>query len=165
MLWVPEGFPGAGNLTVFNNGGDRGFSSVLEIAPPLRPDGSYPSPSDGPWGPAEPVWSYVAPEPESFFAPFISGAHRLAGGNTFVCSGPQGRFFEVTPDGRVVWEYRNPYHGEVPGWHPPGTEKVPYASFRATKVPPDHPALAGRDLRPMSPQPAPYRLPLDGDAR
>ena len=45
------------------------------------------------------------------------------------------------------------------GWHPPGTEKVPYGVFRATKVPPDHPALRGRELRPLVPQPAPYQLP------
>jgi hypothetical protein len=105
------------------------------------------------------VWTYQADERESFQAPFISGAHRLENGNTFVCSGPQGRFFEVTPAGEVVWEYRNPFHGDVPGWHPATVEKVPYASFRATKIPPDHPGLAGRDLRPLDPQPAPYELP------
>ena len=38
-------------------------------------------------------------------------------------------------------------------------EKVPFASFRATKIPPDHPALAGRDLKPLDPQPEPYQLP------
>jgi hypothetical protein len=159
VLWIPDGRPNAGNLTVFNNGDDRGWSSVMEIEPPLEADGSYTLAEGEPWGPREPRWTYTAPERESFFAPFISGAHRLENGNTFICSGPQGWFFEVTPEGRVVWEYRNPYHGGVPGWHPPGTERVPYASFRSTKIPPDHPALVGRDLKPLDPQPEPYELP------
>jgi hypothetical protein len=159
VLWIPDGWPNGGNLTVFNNGGDRGWSSVMEIEPPLEDDGSYALGPDQPWGPPTPRWTYVAPERASFYAPFISGAHRLANGNTFICSGPQGWFFEVTPGGEIVWEYRNPYHGGVPGWHPPATKDVPYASFRATKIPPDHPALVGRDLRPLDPQPEPYRLP------
>jgi hypothetical protein len=101
ILWIPEGWPNAGNLTVFNNGEGRPdgeYSSVLEWTPPIEPDGNYTLPEQGPFGPAEVAWSYVAEEPESFFAPFVSGAHRLANGNTFVCSGPQGRFFEVTPE-------------------------------------------------------------------
>jgi hypothetical protein len=159
VLWIPDDWPNGGNLTVFNNGGDRGWSSVMEIEPPLEDDGSYTLDPDQPWGPPTPRWTYVAPERASFYAPFISGAHRLANGNTFICSGPQGWFFEVTPGGEVVWEYRNPYHGGVPGWHPPATKDVPYASFRATKISPDHPALVGRDLRPLDPQPEPYRLP------
>ncbi len=32
----------------------------------------------------------------------ISGAHRLPNGNAMICSGPQGRFFEVTPKGEIV---------------------------------------------------------------
>jgi hypothetical protein len=159
VLWIPFGLPNAGNLTVFNNGGDRGWSSVVEIEPPLEADGSYRLDPGMPWGPPEPRWTYEATDRTSFFAPFISGAHRLANGNTFICSGPQGWFFEVTPAGEVVWEYRNPYHGGVPGWHPPGTERVPFASFRATKISPDHPALVGRELAPLEPQPERYHLP------
>ena len=62
-------------------------------------------------------WEYTAPDRESFFADFISGAHRLPNGNTFVCSGPRGRFFEVTANGETVWEYQNPYTGNAPNPH------------------------------------------------
>ena len=51
------------------------------------------------------VWQYTATPPESFFAPIISGAQRLASGNTLVTSGPTGHFFEVTSDGQTVWSY------------------------------------------------------------
>jgi hypothetical protein len=146
VLWVPEGRAGAGHLTVFNNGEGRPdgpYSSVLEWAPPVEEDGSYSLPEGQAFGPQEVAWSYVADDRESFFAPFVSGAHRLENGNTFVCEGPQGRFLEVTRAGEVVWEYRNPFHGEVAGWVPEGTEQFLYAVFRATKIAADHPGLAG----------------------
>ena len=134
-------------------------SSVVEIAPPADEEGRYVLVDGEEWGPQQPNWTYQAEDRHSFFAPFISGAHRLQNGNTFVCSGPQGRFFELTPAGEIVWEYRNPYHGDVPGWNPAGAEQVPYGSYRATKLPADHPGLGGRTLRPLDPQPPEYELP------
>ena len=47
----------------------------------------------------------------SFFSPYISNAQRLPNGNTLINEGWFGRFFEVTPEGGVVWEYINPYFG------------------------------------------------------
>ncbi len=162
VQWIPPGFERAGNLTMFNNGGGRPggeeWSSVLEIEPPLEADGSYrlADVATEPFGPAEPAWIW---EDRKLFSPFISGAHRLASGNTLICFGPQGRFLEVNPAGEIVWRYRSPYHGEVPGWNPPGTEDFPYAAFRVTNIPADHAGLTGRDLEPMDPQPPVYQPP------
>jgi hypothetical protein len=162
-LWIPDGWPNAGNVTVFNNGGGRSdgdWSSVVEIGPPLAEDGTYSIAEGQPFGPAAPVWTYAAaPDRHGFFAAFVSGAHRLPGGNTFVCSGPQGRFFEVTPAGNIVWEYRGPFHGELAIWQPELASKLPYGSFRAIKIPSDHPALSGRALVPLDPQPPSYVPP------
>jgi hypothetical protein len=158
-LWIPDGWSNAGNVTVFNNGGGRSdgdWSSVVEIVTPIDKDGAYPLADGAPFGPAAPVWTYADPDKHSFFAPFVSGAHRLAGGNTFVCSGPQGRYFEVTPEGNIVWEYRAPFRGELKIWQPALAGKLPYASFRAIKIPTDHPGLAGRNLAPLDPQPKSY---------
>jgi len=162
VMWIPEDWEHAGNLTVFNNGGERpdgNYSSVVEWTPPLEEDGSHTLTEGEPFGPEEAVWRYLAEDRESFFAPFVSGAHRLENGNTFICSGPQGRIFEVTRDGEIVWEYRNPYHGEVDAWTPGGTEGLYYALFRATKLPPDHAGLAGRELSPLEPQPPTFEPP------
>jgi hypothetical protein len=150
--WIPEGFPGAGNLTIFNNGTGRpggDHSSVIEIDPPSAADGCYSLGSEGRFGPQRPVWEHAAPERRSFFADFISGAQRLPNGNTLVCSGPEGRFFEVTSKGQIVWKYDNPYSGNAPNPH----GDPPFSVFRATLIPPDHAALGGRDLRPLDPQP------------
>ncbi len=152
--WVPEGMPGAGHLTVFNNRvehADGTHSAVFELVPPTDRAGRYVVPDAGPFGPEGPTWSYVAPTRTEFFSSFISGAHRLANGHTFITSGSQGRFFEVTPEGEIVWEYWAPYEPTTGGNQ--ATNANAYSVFRATKIAPDHPALAGRDLTPLDPQP------------
>jgi hypothetical protein len=165
VRWVPEGLPGAGNLTVFNNrrpGPDGPHSAVFEIEPPMDAAGRYRLREGEPFGPEEATWSYTAAEPAAFSSPFISGAHRLGSGNTLITSGAQGRFFEVTPLGEIVWEYWSPTSGDVrmpDGSLPHPVAAFPYAVFRATKIMPDHPALRGRTLRPLDPQPTPVPPP------
>ena len=104
--WIPSGMPGAGNILVFNNGDQRtrAYSSVDEIVPPLNADGSY-SFSGAAYAPATPVWTYVADNPSDFYANHISGAQRLSNGNTLICSGTDGVFFEVTSAGEIIWRY------------------------------------------------------------
>ncbi len=165
VQWIPRGMARAGNLTIFNNGRDRpdgNYSSVEEITPPLQQGGSYSLSAGEPFGPAQTAWTYAAAERESFFAPFISGAHRLANGNTFVTVGPAGRLFEVTPAGETVWDFGNPFAANIrqrdgsPPWGGGAAraEQLRFAVWRAAKLPPDHPGLAGRELRPLVPQPA-----------
>lgn len=161
VRWIPDGWQGAGNLSIFNNGRDRPegpWSSVDEWTPPLLPNGRYALAEAQPYGPEALAWRYTADEPTRFFAPFISGAHRTPNGNTMICDGTRGRLFEVTREGRVVWDYRNPFSGHVrneDGSMPqPGLEDSPYAVFRATRIPADHPGIAGRRLEPLDPQPA-----------
>lgn len=141
--WIKPGLPGAGNLLVFNNGdrrGNRMFSSVDEIKPPINENGSYRFGPGTAYGPAEPTWTY-SDKPE-FASDRISGAQRLPSGNTLVCSGDQAWVFEVTPDGERVWEFRlrelTPNSLGKPGL------------FRAPYIPADHPGLANRELTPDS---------------
>ena len=150
--WIPPDFPGGGNIMVFSNrtpGPDGTYPMVYELDPPMDAQGNYSLPPDGPFPPAEPEWTYS--DPETFDATYISGAERLPNGNTLVSSGPQGRLFEVTSEGEIVWEYWSPYSGEATVG--PNAGRNPYAIFRAVRIPPDHPALAGRNLMPMDPQP------------
>ena len=161
MRWIPDGWEGAGNLTIFNNGRDRPagpWSSIDEWTPPLGADERYAIIDGEPFAPAELAWQFVAGEPMDFFSPFISGANRQENGNTFICSGTGGRLLEVTRKGEIVWEYRNPFSGDVvneDGSAPqPGLDASPYAVFRATRIPADHPAVAARRLVALEPQPA-----------
>ena len=161
VRWVPDGWDGAGNLTVFNNGDGRAevsYSSIDEWTPPLSADGGYALGEAEPFGPSDLAWQFVAAERSEFFSPFISGAHRLANGNTMICSGVNGRLLEVTRSGDIVWEYRSPFSGSIrnaDGSPPqPGLDERPYAVFRATRIPADHPGLANRKLHALDPQPA-----------
>ncbi len=150
--WVPPGFPGAGHLTIFNNGDGRpggNSASVLEVDPPIGVGGRYTIGGDGRFGPVRPTWEYGAAPGTAFRADFLSGAQRLANGNTLVCAGPQGRIFEVTPNGTTVWEYENPFSGDEPNPH--GDPR--YSLFWATQIDAEHPGLAGRSLAPLDPQP------------
>ncbi len=166
VRWVEEGKPGAGNLTIFNNGIPNGpdsldYTSVYEIKPPLTADGIYQLREGGDFGPDELEWNYVAKDTVSFYASFISGAHRMKNGNTFINAGPMGRFFEATPENEIVWEYLNPYRGNAtkPNGDPQDHMPMTFSTFRATFVPADHPALAGKELKAIDPQPTPYKMP------
>lgn len=92
-----------GNLLLFDNGPHRldhsmPFSRIIEIELATK----------------KIVWKYQEKRECEFFSPRISNAQRLPNGNTLVCEGDFGRFFEVTVDGELVWEFVNPYFGEGP---------------------------------------------------
>jgi hypothetical protein len=85
-----EPMPGAGHILVFDNGRyERSYSRVIELDPTTN----------------EIVWS----SPSDWHSWHVSGAQRLSNGNTFICDGPAGRLFEITPEGDTVWEYVNPF--------------------------------------------------------
>ena len=138
--WIPEGSPGAGNVLIFNNGNEhqefkRGYSSVDEIA--LPSDGyNYRLNASAAYGPAELAWTYVADPPDSFYADIRSNAQRLPNGNTLITDGTAARIFEVTREGKTVWDFayamRNPDD----------------SMYRAYRYPPNHPGLRGLDLTP-----------------
>lgn len=159
--WIAEGLPGAGNISLFMNNfpGPRGRQSVaVELVPPMDDQGRYVIEDAEQFGPEFPAWIYMANDGPSFHSPFISSAHRLPNGHTFIASGAQGRFFEVTPKGEIVWEYWNPYAGEpeLPFHDVLMETNAPnfYMAFRATKILPNHPGLAGKNLDLMNPQPS-----------
>ncbi len=108
--WIPQGHPGEGNILVFNNGQGRPtgrYSSVDELVPPVDDDGSYFLAPGSAYGPEDIYWSYTADNPVDFYAGYLSGTQRLPNGNTLICDGDHGVFFEVTPEKRTVWHYRN----------------------------------------------------------
>ncbi len=86
---------------------------------------------------------------------------RMNNGNTFINEGAKGRFFEVTKEGKIVWEYLNPYRGEIrkPNGDLNSPMPMTFSTFRSTFIPADHPGLANRKLEPLNPQPKPFVMP------
>ena len=151
--WIPDGSPGAGHMTIFNNGYDRGWSSIEEIVLPMDAAGHYLLEPGKAYGPAKPVWHYEAKNRADFFSSEISGAQRLPNGNTLICAGIVGNLFEITPTGEMVWQYVNPMvrggilaQGENPGKDMRG--HLWNAVFKVHRYAPDYSGLAGRDLTP-----------------
>jgi hypothetical protein len=114
--WIPDGLPGAGNITVFNNGWGRpgtDYSSVEEITTTVDGNGDYEPLDPGePHGPASATWTYAGAVGD--FASIISSAQRLPNGNTLIDYGIDATFSEVTSAGVEVWRYVSPYTGGDP---------------------------------------------------
>jgi len=106
--WIKKGFKDGGDIMIFNNGFGRtpAYSSVEIITPPTSATGVYQQAL--PYGPSNQKWTYKDSTPTKFYSMFISGADQLPNGNTLICSGNQGRFFEVGKNNTIVWEYINP---------------------------------------------------------
>lgn len=90
-----------GRLLIFDNEGwARGgakLSRALELDPLTQ----------------EVKWSYTGPP--NFHSAICGLVQRLANGNTLITVSTEGRVIEVTPAGRVAWEFLNPHSTVVDG--------------------------------------------------
>ncbi|MFT5627157.1 MAG: hypothetical protein ACJA1H_001544 [Glaciecola sp.] len=148
--WISEGLVDEGKIMVFNNGNSIRFSSVDIFTPPTVSPGVYQYDSALGYGPISYDWTYIDPiDPENFFSAILSSVQRLPNGNTLVCDGDSGYFFELNPSNTTVWEYINPdtNNGILSQGDTPSANLV----FRALKFSPDFPAFTGRDLTPGLP--------------
>ena len=82
-----------GRLLLFDNFGSmRAASRVLEVDPLTQ----------------QVVWSWGDRPGQELYTEASGGQQRLENGNTLICEANFGRAVEVTPEGRVVWEFWNP---------------------------------------------------------
>src|SRR5262249_44295083 len=100
-----------GNILIFDNGPHRlddsvPYSRVIEINPATN----------------EIAWKYQDKPAWNFFSPRMGYAQRLPNGNTLITESSFGRFFEVTKEGEIVWEYVNPFFGKPFFGGPPMSE-------------------------------------------
>ncbi len=94
-----------GNFMCFNNSRSATESSIDEIAIPISANGSYnllPSTANEP---SDYSWSYISSD---IFAPRVSGAKRLANGNTLITQGTEGTLYEINEASSIVWQYKIP---------------------------------------------------------
>lgn len=128
-----------GNILVLDNGYHRlpprdlrttvsaeGYSRVLEVDPQTD----------------RIEWSYEAEPPTGFWSHICSSAQRLPNGNTVICESGSGRLFEVTRDGKIVWQFTSPFYADM------GRYGLTNLVYKAKRYGADDPALAGKDLSP-----------------
>ncbi len=129
-----------GNILLFDNGTHRrsihrgahelAYSRVIELNPKTD----------------RVEWMYKDPNVFNFYSSICGGCQRLPNGNTLICESTKGRFFEVTPDCEIVWEYQNPFLIDRPeywGW------TLSSCVFQCHRYPPDYPGLKGKTLDPF----------------
>lgn len=127
--WVQQHQPTAldnGNMLVFDNLGDEGWSRVVEFDPFTQ----------------EVAWSYRG-SVRGFRSKTIGSNIRLPNGNTLITESDNGRAFEVTPGKEIVWEYHTP--------HRAGTEDQYVATlFEVVRLRADFPThwIEGSDGKP-----------------
>lgn len=80
------------NLLIFDNGPERKFSRVIELNPLTK----------------EIVWQYKSHPQADFYSSERGGNQRLENGNTLITESERGRAFEITREGRIVWEFFSP---------------------------------------------------------
>ena len=105
--WI-AGLPGnGGNVLLFNNGdrNSRAYSSADEFELPHDGNGNFTLIANQINGPEIVDWTYTNSD---LYSPSISGAQRLENGNTLICEGEDGIFYEVTNDKEIVWQFNNP---------------------------------------------------------
>ena len=150
---MPDGYPGEGNITFFNNGNGRPegpYSEIYEFTPPRNADGGFDVPETGAFGPLTGTVLYVADNPTDYYSSGLSGVERQPNGNTVICKGRGGVFNEVDTNGDLIWEYVNPVTANGPlaqGCEPANNQNA----FRASRYPLDYPGFAGRELVSMGP--------------
>jgi len=102
--WIPAGYPGAGNLILFNNHHSGNNAAALEFETPLQDDGSYELNGNDPYGPDSWVWIYD----NNISSQMQGGAFRMPNGNTFISEAEDARIFEVNSSGMILYDYTYP---------------------------------------------------------
>ncbi len=146
--WIDSDFSDGGMIMVFNNqaGSPSEYSEINIINPPVDEVGNY-SYSGTSYEPSEFHWTYQAAVSTDFYASNISGAQRLPNGNTLICEGPSGNFFEVNYEGTIVWEYVNPV--SMFGILAQGETANKNDVFRCTRYAIDYSGFNGQTLNPQ----------------
>jgi hypothetical protein len=81
-----------GHILVFDNGFFRGSSRIVEYDPVAE----------------KIVWRYEGASGREFFSRGRGACQALPNGDVLITESAKGRVFEVTRDGRIVWEFFNP---------------------------------------------------------
>ena len=81
-----------GNILIFDNQIEMTGSRVIEVNPLTK----------------KIEWEYTGSPPKSFFSRTRGAAQKLPNGNVLIIESDKGHAFEVTPGGRIVWDFYNP---------------------------------------------------------
>jgi hypothetical protein len=144
--WIPEGYPNAGKIIVFNNGLNRtgNYSSIDMIETPINNFGQYNIESNTAFLPNSLFWSYTDSIPSNFYSSNISGVYPLKNGSFMITEGASGNFIEIDSSKQLIWQYVNPI--SQTGTSKQGDVPSNNLVFRCNFYPEDYPAFEDKNL-------------------
>ncbi len=80
------------NILIFDNGVNKKRSRIIEIDPYSN----------------KIVWKYPTDPSEKFYSHRRGSSQRFSNGNTLITESGSGHVFEITKNGKIVWEFYNP---------------------------------------------------------
>ncbi len=117
--WVPAGCPRAGYLVGFNNNGQNGASSYVDMVSPPLVGTTYTMPASGTaFGPAAYNKRVVCTGHTSN----MGNSQQFPNGNMLICVALSGLVYEIDSMGNTVWSYQSTGGGG------PGGGAIPQAS-------------------------------------
>ena len=108
--WIPQTYPGAGNILVFNNRHNINNSAVIEFIPINDEYGNYYIGEEEAFLPETYDWIYQ----DDFYSFNQSGAFRLPNGNTLITVSAQDLISEVNNAGEILWQFQYNNGGFIP---------------------------------------------------
>ena len=148
--WIPDSLNDGGKIILYNNQAgttqNLDYSTVNIVDLPVNINGFY-TYNGGAFDPINFAWTYQAPTPTDFFSNIISGVQRLENGNTLICEGVPGRYFEIDTNQTIVWEYVNPVNDLGPQVQ--NSVISNNHTFRCTRYGPNYAGLSGQTLIPQ----------------
>jgi hypothetical protein len=143
--------PEYGKVVVFNNKLGPNFSAVHTFSPTFDTyEWEYPKDTNGVWGPNSFDWTYIANPPQDMYSTGLGAIQLLPNGNRLINEGREGRAFEITNSGQIVWEYKNPMkNGQPVSQYDSTLTPSINQQFRFLRYPTNFAAFTGRTLEPM----------------
>ena len=143
--------PEYGKVVVFNNKLGPNYSAVHTFSPTFDTyEWEYPKDTNGVWGPNSFDWTYMANPPQDMYSTGLGAIQLLPNGNRLINEGREGRAFEITNSGQILWEYKNPMKNGLPVAQYDSTIAASAnQQFRFTRYPINYPAFIGKTLEPM----------------
>jgi hypothetical protein len=148
---IPSTNPEFGKIVVFNNKVGPDYSTAHTFSPAFDTyEWEYPRDTNGVWGPNSFDWTYIATPPQQMYSTGLGAIQVLPNGNRLINEGREGRAFEVTNQGQIVWEYVNPMkNGNPVAQYDSTLTPSINQQFRFTRYPVSYPAFNGRNLTPQ----------------
>jgi len=143
--WHPQ----FGKIGLFNNRIGADFSAASVITPAFDMYLNEFGLENGRYLPEATDFNITHPNPQAIYSTGLSSFQVLNNDNFLISSGRFGYTIELTPDDKIVWEYKTPTNGPAIASQGDTLSINNNLTFRIKRLPIDYVAFDNRDLTPQ----------------